>query len=98
MITENMQYNDDIILIRKLNEELPRLSRDQFYALMVEDNYNKYRRAKQDYFDYDTGSIGLEKTTEGRIYISKEFHKRKNLGRGSTYLVEVKGMSNTCMI
>ena len=72
------------------------LEENQFYALMVTDHYNRGRRNNRDYLNLSKAWIGLERTGSGRIYISKNFSKRKNSYRGDTVIVNVSvdGISN----
>lgn len=74
------------------------LPQDEFYSLMVEDDiYRGIRfglsRADRpdDISNTDTGfvDVGLLRTSEGKIYLSKYFHKINNQLRGKVVQVKV---------
>lgn len=64
------------------------LKRNQYYALMVEDNEYKGKRPKSDYVNYEKSWIGLERTG-GKVYVSKDYNERHEPYRGSTVLVSI---------
>lgn len=70
-----------------------KLKKNEYYALMVTDTYNKGLRPKEDYIDFSKGWLGWERPTDGKPYISKDFHNRNSRGRGTTYIVEIKSKS-----
>jgi len=88
------KYSDNIELI-KIVKGSTDLKEDEYYALMVEDEFHKHQRPYSDFFDYDKGYIGLERTGD-RIYISKDFNKRNANYRGYTFIVLVKDPSKCC--
>ena len=73
-----------------------KLAKNEYYALMVTDHYNKHKRPKSDYLDYDKDWIGLERTSAGSIYISKDYNKRKDLYRGVVVIVKVSKKDKVC--
>lgn len=71
------------------NVTQPRNLKDnEYYVLMVVD-YNKELRKRNDFINFDKGYIGLECTSENRVYISKTFNSRKNPYRGITCIVDI---------
>lgn len=82
------------------------LKANEYFALMVTDNENKYTSPHVKGIDVYTHEalVGLERTTrenndEG-VYISKEYRKRKSFHRGRTVIVEVnkKDLSKFCIL
>jgi hypothetical protein len=72
------------------------LASDEWFALMVTD-HNPTRR-KEDFCDYEKRWIGFEKTSDGRVYISKDYAKRHNLMRGETMVIKIDDTSNYCIL
>jgi len=52
---------------------------------------------KDEYFNYDESWIGLECTSDKKVYISKNKNKRENRNRGFVFIVKVKNI-NKCYI
>ena len=75
-----------------------KLTTNEWYALMVTDHYNKHKRPKSDYIDYGQSWLGLERTSEGEIYITKEYGKRRNLPRGVVVIVKVSKQDKTYIL
>jgi len=82
------KYNKNITLIKIVNKPT-RLKKNEYYALMVTDLYNRHNRPKSDYWDFRLGYLGLERTSDGEIYVSKNFSARRNLSRGETFVVKI---------
>lgn len=77
------------------------LKENQYFALMVTDHENKFgynKRPKEDYLNFRKGWIGIERTSEGLIYISKDYSKRHDVCRGDTIIVEVEKKDKTCLL
>lgn len=90
--------------VRICEDRLNYLDENQYYALMVTDEVNKYTSPHVKGIDPIThhALVGIEKTgrkdpKEGH-YISKDFYKRKNALRGVTVLVEVDDIEKCCII
>ena len=66
-----------------------KLTANEYYALMVTDEYNKYRRPQCDYLDYGKSWIGLER---------KDYNKRRNLYRGVVVIVKVSKQDKICLL
>lgn len=92
-----MKYNSNIFLLRKIENqsEANKQEPNSYYALMVEDVENKHR-TDIDFFDRKLGWIGLERTSDGRIYISNKFHNCFEPSRGTTWLVAVHNPQLCC--
>ena len=88
-----MKYNNNMEFdLIKNGKKYPTLKENQYFVLMVIDENNKNKRSKLDCFDYDLGWVGLECTSGGRIYISKDFNKRANWARGEVMVATVKNI------
>jgi hypothetical protein len=87
----------NIEIIKEITQPEKELKDNQFYALMVTDEYNKdlQMRPKTDYYDYEKAYIGIECNSEHKIYISKEFNNRNDRNRGKTILINVFDKANT---
>ena len=91
------KFNENIKLVKIVDKPI-KLKKDEYYALMVTDLYNRHLRPDSDYWNYSRGYLGLERTSEHKIYISKDFYKRKNLGRGLTFVIKVKSKKECCKL
>ena len=91
------KYNDNITLVTYAASGSEILQDNEFYALMVEDRHHKNIRDRSDYWDYDSGYIGLERSGS-EVYISKDFDKRYNPERGLTFICEVKNPDKCCLL
>lgn len=74
------------------------LKENEYFALMVTDHDYKERRPKKDYIDFEKGWIGIERTSENKIYISKEADKRTDRMRGDLIIVNIKKEDNVCLL
>ena len=92
------KYNDNITLITYAASGSEILQDNEFYALMVEDRHHKNIRDRSDFWDYESGYVGLEQTSSNHIYISKHFGKRCNPNRGLTFICEVKNPDQCCYL
>lgn len=96
------KYNENITLIREVSSGANgELQPDIYYALMVIDYprlADKERKDSRTFFDIKKGQLGLERTSEDRIYISKDYNKRKNLYRGIVMVVQVKNPKLCCIL
>jgi hypothetical protein len=102
-----IKYNSNIDIVdvvsnrQSLHPSIPtrELQQDyEFFALMVTDSQNKNTRPKTDYFLHAKDWIGLEQTSDNRIYISKNFNKRYDGFRGETVIVSVIDKSLCCIL
>jgi hypothetical protein len=72
-----------------------KLKDNEYFALMVEDKKRGYSDNRK-FLDELMGWLGLECTSERRVYISKDFFKRWNPHRGTTYIVAVDNPELHC--
>ena len=93
-----MKYNENITI--DFIEKKRKLEPSEYYVLMVVDERSKTLnlRPKSDYFKYDFNWIGLEQTSDGKIYISKCYGKRVNYERGIPMIADVKDVSKCCIL
>lgn len=63
------------------------LESNEYYVLMVKDS-KKYNDTR-DFFNAEMEWLGLEQTSEGKIYISKKFNNRQFGIHGDTFLAKV---------
>lgn len=88
----------------KITDRIPngkgndKLNNNEYYALMVTDEYHKDTRPETDYLDYDRSWIGLERTSNGAIYISKDYNERRKLYRGVVVIVKVSKQDKTYIL
>ena len=92
-----MKYNDNITIdfIKRAKQEL---KQNEYFALMVVDELNRFLRKECDYFDYRNAWVGLECKSNKEIYISKNFDKRVNYSRGIVVIAIVKDVSKCCIL
>ena len=89
------EYDRGIKVEGVVLQPVKKLEKNEYYALMVTDEENRGSRPKKDYVDFYKGYIGLERTSDGRIYISKDYEKRSDQYRGKTVVVEVSPDART---
>lgn len=66
------------------------LEKDEYYCLMVESHERTPHTLALEPHSHKY-LVGIEKTSgENGHYISKGYHKRKNLLRGSTHIIKIK--------
>ena len=88
---DKKKYNKNITLIHSHSQMA--LAEDEYFALMVTDLEGTKHRDKDDYFDFSLGYIGLERQSDGKIYISKDYDLRDRPTRGIVFVVQVKDVS-----
>jgi hypothetical protein len=92
--SEGLKYNDNITIVSIANSPTT-IAKNEYYALMVTDYNVAYnpeyhpRGDTRNFFDRQRGWLGLERTSGGKIYISKDFSIRHNQYRGDTVVVHV---------
>ena len=91
------KYNENITLVTYAASGSEILQDNEYYALMVQDQKNKSIRNRSDYWDFENGYVGLERSGS-EIYISKDFDKRYNPERGLTFICEVKNTDQCCWL
>ena len=90
------KYNENITLSRhalRFGNSQMALAEDEYFALMVTDLEGTKHRDKDDYFDFSLGYIGLQRQSDGKIYISKDYDVMDRPTRGIVYVVKVKDVS-----
>ena len=90
------KYDDNITLVEDGRKTDRKLKRNEYYVLMVTDDYNKFKRNSNDYWDFELSWLGLERTHPSGVYISKDFSKRDDRGRGITLVAKVKNKKLCC--
>jgi len=94
-----IRYNENTLIVRYASGINEPLAKDEYFVIMVTDPLykNGCPRPKSDYFKLQYEWIGIECTSNGRIYISKKYNSRKNGYRGDTMVVRV-GDKDRCRI
>ena len=96
---DKRKFNENITLLREAErEDEEKLSKDEFFVLMVMDEDGRRNRLESDYWDFSKGEIGVERTSVDEVYISKKYNARRNPLRGITWLVEVKDTDKCCIL
>jgi hypothetical protein len=96
-MTQRTQYNDNIELCYKVGgiQHHGKLTDKQYYALMVidwqvSDNGGKTDHGdRRKFWNKKAGEMGLECTSDDRVYISKNYNQRHQMERGDTWVVSV---------
>lgn len=85
----NKDYAEGIEVVDSYPGKDSKLGKNEYFALMVTDLENKGKRPSSDYVDFTKGYLGFERTSNGEIYVSKDFYNRKNELRGKTLMVKI---------
>ena len=85
-----MKYDNNITLVKQVSKAEP-LQDDEYYVLMVTDTWR--HNDSRFFFNKTKGWLGLEKTSGSRIYISKDFAKRRTPLRGDTFVAKVENIA-----
>jgi len=90
MTQREESYDFGVIILKEVRKPVEKLEADQYYALMVTDIENRKTRSQYDYVNFGKGYIGLERTSNNLIYVSKSYLKRNDPERGVTVLARVE--------
>ncbi len=94
----NIKYNNNITIINDDVKGLKEpLKKNEWFALMVVDDVNwTDKQDNRSWFDKKKGWLGLECTSEIKVYISKTINNRTNRGRGNTQIIKVEYYKLCC--
>ncbi len=89
-LDELVLSNTGILKLVGSERKITKLKTDEFYTLMVVSFWEKHPNDNIVGYDKEIGNlIGLQCTSEHKIYISKIFHNIKDENRGTTLVVKI---------